>query len=65
MGIPMRRWLRYQPYNLSHERVTPLIDIVGKDGGYILNGDIGVPDEVKLENVKAMVDFTKEYGVYK
>jgi hypothetical protein len=42
-----------------------LIDVVGKDGGYIMNGDIGIPDEAKPENVKAMVDFTKEYGVYK
>jgi len=42
-----------------------LIDVVGKDGGYILNGDIGIPDEAKPENVKAMVDFTREYGVYK
>jgi uroporphyrinogen-III decarboxylase len=42
-----------------------LIDMVGKGGGYILNGDIGIPDEAKPENVKAMVDFTKEYGVYR
>lgn len=42
-----------------------LIDVVGKDGGYILNGGVGIPDEAKPENVKAMVDFTKEYGVYK
>ncbi len=42
-----------------------LIDVVGKGGGYILNGDVGIPDEAKPENVKAMVDFTKEYGVYK
>jgi len=42
-----------------------LIDVVGKGGGYILNGDIGIPDEAKPENVRAMVDFTREYGVYK
>jgi len=42
-----------------------LIDVVGKGGGYILNGGVGIPDEAKPENVKAMVDFTKEYGVYK
>ncbi|MEM2145848.1 MAG: uroporphyrinogen decarboxylase family protein [Candidatus Jordarchaeaceae archaeon] len=41
-----------------------LIDTVAKDGGYIMmNG--AVIDEAKPENVKAMVDFTKEYGVYK
>ena len=41
-----------------------LIDIAGKDGGYIMiNG--AVIEEAKPENVKAMVDFTKEYGIYK
>jgi hypothetical protein len=40
-----------------------LIDVVGKDGGYIM-GTGSVVDEVKPENLKAMVDFTREYGVY-
>jgi uroporphyrinogen-III decarboxylase len=42
-----------------------LIDIVGKGGGFIMDGGIGIPDEAKIENVKAMADFTREYGVYK
>jgi uroporphyrinogen-III decarboxylase len=41
-----------------------LIDIVGKDGGYILAPRTSL-DEVKPENLKAMIDFTKEYGVYR
>jgi uroporphyrinogen-III decarboxylase len=41
-----------------------LIDVVGKDGGYILSTRSST-DEVKPENLKAMIDFTKEYGVYK
>jgi hypothetical protein len=41
-----------------------LIDTAGKGGGYIMaNGAFF--DHAKPENVKAMVDFTKEYGVYK
>ena len=41
-----------------------LIDVAGKGGGYILsNGSFF--DYAKPENLKAMVDFTKEYGVYK
>jgi uroporphyrinogen-III decarboxylase len=40
-----------------------LIDIVGKDGGYIL-GPRSSTDEVKPENLKAMIEFTKEYGRY-
>jgi hypothetical protein len=41
-----------------------LIDRVGKGGGFILDGGTGIPDEAKPENVKAMLDTTKEYGVY-
>ena len=40
-----------------------LIDVVGKDGGFILSPRSST-DEVKPENLKAMIDFTKEYGVY-
>ncbi|MDH5696100.1 MAG: hypothetical protein OEZ00_05790 [Dehalococcoidia bacterium] len=42
-----------------------LIDVVGKGGGFIMDGAIGIPDEAKIENVRAMADFTREYGVYK
>ena len=46
------------------EYVKELIDVVGKGGGLMV--DCGVWfDEAKHENVKAMVDFTKEYGVYR
>lgn len=44
--------------------VRTLIDVVGKGGGLIVDSG-AIFDEAKLENVKAMVDFTKEYGVYK
>ena len=40
-----------------------LIDTVGKDGGYIMDSSTGL-DDAKPENVKAMFEFTKEYGVY-
>ncbi len=40
-----------------------LIDTAGKDGGYIM-GPSGDPMDAKIENLKAMIDFTKEYGVY-
>jgi len=41
-----------------------LIDTAGKGGGFIM-GNGAFFDEAKPENVRAMVDFTKEYGVYK
>ena len=40
-----------------------LIDNCGKGGGYIM-ANCAFFDNVKPENVKAMVDFTKEYGKY-
>jgi hypothetical protein len=40
-----------------------LIDNVAIDGGFIM-GPSGQTEDVKIENVKAMVDFTKEYGIY-
>ncbi len=41
-----------------------LIDTVGKDGGYIMAFGTAM-DEGKADTVHAMIDFTKEYGVYK
>ncbi len=41
-----------------------LIDTVGKGGGFIM-GNGAFFDEAKPENIKAMVDFTKEYGIDK
>ena len=40
-----------------------LIDVVGKGGGYIMSFGTSM-DEGKPETIHAMVDFTKEYGVY-
>ncbi|UCG67350.1 MAG: hypothetical protein JSW12_10360 [Deltaproteobacteria bacterium] len=40
-----------------------LIDVVGKDGGFIMAPRSSI-DEVKPDNLKRMVDFTKEYGRY-
>jgi uroporphyrinogen-III decarboxylase len=40
-----------------------LIDKVGKGGGFIMSPRSSI-DEVKPENLMAMVEFTKEYGVY-
>ncbi len=40
-----------------------LIDKVGIDGGYIMSASTAL-DDAKPENVRAMFEFTKEYGVY-
>jgi uroporphyrinogen-III decarboxylase len=41
-----------------------LIDTAGKDGGFILSSSAGM-EGAKPENVRAMINFSKEYGVYK
>jgi len=41
-----------------------LIDVVGKGGGFIM-ANASFFDQAKPENIKAMIDFTKEYGVYR
>ncbi|MGB4504060.1 MAG: uroporphyrinogen decarboxylase family protein, partial [Syntrophaceticus sp.] len=46
------------------EYCKKLIDVLGKDGGYIMDSGACI-DEAKPENIKAMIDFTKEYGVYR
>lgn len=39
-----------------------LIEKVGKGGGFILDGAIGIPDEAKLENVVAMAESVRKYS---
>ncbi len=41
-----------------------LIDTADKDGGFILSSGAGIQGS-KPANVKAMIDFSKEYGVYR
>ncbi len=45
------------------EYCRKLIDAIGRGGGYIL-GPRSSTDEVKPENLKAMIEYTKEYGRY-
>jgi hypothetical protein len=41
-----------------------LIEVAGKDGGFVLTNGCGV-DQAKAENVKAMIEAGREYGVYR
>jgi uroporphyrinogen-III decarboxylase len=41
-----------------------LIDGVARDGGYIMDASAIMQDDTDVENVRAMTDFTREYGVY-
>ncbi len=42
-----------------------LIDVCGRDGGLIVDGAIGIPDEARPENVFAMRDAVWKYGSYR
>lgn len=46
------------------ERCKAIIDGVAKDGGYIMDASAIIQNAAKIENVQAMTDFTREYGVY-
>jgi len=41
-----------------------VIDGVARDGGYIMDASAIVQNDAKVENVRAMTDFTREHGVY-
>jgi hypothetical protein len=41
-----------------------VIDGVARDGGYIMDAGAIMQDDTKPENMRAMTDFTREYGVY-
>ena len=41
-----------------------IIDGVAGDGGYIMDASAIVQNDAKVENIRAMTDFTREYGVY-
>ena len=41
-----------------------IIDGVARDGGYIMDASAIVQNDAKVENIRAMTDATREYGVY-
>ena len=45
-------------------RCKEVIDIAAQDGGYIMDSRRDPAERSKVENVQAMTDFTREYGIY-
>jgi uroporphyrinogen-III decarboxylase len=41
-----------------------VIDGVARDGGYVMDASAIMQDDTRIENVQAMTEFTREYGVY-
>jgi len=62
-GIP-NFLLGYGTPKQVRERCKQVIDGVAGDGGYIMDASAIVQDDARVENMKAMTEFTREYGVY-
>jgi hypothetical protein len=41
-----------------------IIDAVARDGGYIMDASAIMQNDIRVENLKALTDFTREYGTY-
>ncbi|MHC4442680.1 MAG: uroporphyrinogen decarboxylase family protein [Planctomycetota bacterium] len=62
-GIP-NTLLGYSTPEKVRECCKKVIDGVARDGGYIMDASAIIQNDAKIENVKAMTEFTREYGVY-
>jgi hypothetical protein len=45
-------------------RCKEVLDGVARDGGYILDASAIIQNDARVENIRAMTGFTREYGVY-
>lgn len=46
------------------EYARKVIDGVAREGGYIMDAGAIMQDDTSIENLRALTDFTREYGVY-
>ncbi|MFH1638701.1 MAG: uroporphyrinogen decarboxylase family protein [Chloroflexota bacterium] len=61
-GLPITLMCTGSPDDVR-TRCKKMIDVVGKGGGYIMDAGVGL-DDAKIENIHAMIEFTREYGIY-
>jgi uroporphyrinogen-III decarboxylase len=62
-GLP-NRILSFGTPDQVREYCKKIIDDVAADGGYIMDAGAIMQDDTSVENMRAMTDFTREYGVY-
>jgi hypothetical protein len=62
-GIP-NTLLAFGTPDQVRARCKKVIDDVARNGAYIMDASAIVQNDAKVENVRAMTDFTREYGVY-
>jgi len=56
--------LSYGTADEVRERCKKVIDGVAGDGGYIMDASAIIQNDASIENIRAMTEFTREYGVY-
>jgi hypothetical protein len=61
-GNVMEIMLSFGTPDEIEEHCKKLIDVVGRDGGFILKGEL--PKEARPENINALIRTAKTYGVY-
>jgi len=62
-GIP-NTVLTYSTPAEVRDYCKKVIDGVARDGGYIMDASAIIQNDAKAENVRAMTEFTQEYGTY-
>ncbi len=62
-GIP-NFLLSYGTEKEVRDYCKKVIDGVAGDGGYVMDASAIMQNDTKTENLKALTDFTREYGVY-
>ncbi len=62
-GIP-NVLLGHRPAAEVRAYCKKVIDGVAADGGYIMDASAIVQNDARVENMKAMTEFTRDYGVY-
>ncbi len=62
-GIP-NFLLTYGTVDEVKDRCKKVIDEVGADGGFVMDASAIIQNDAKIENMRAMTEFTREYGVY-
>ncbi|MCC6145064.1 MAG: hypothetical protein IT368_14760 [Candidatus Hydrogenedentes bacterium] len=62
-GLP-NNLLAYGTPEQVRDKCKELIDIAGRDGGYVMDASAIVQNDGRIDNIAAMVETTREYGVY-
>lgn len=62
-GIP-NFILGYRSPQEVRDYCKKVIDGVARDGGYVLDASAIMQNDTRVENIKAMTEFVREYGVY-